>query len=65
MILYYIIEHVILTHEEYLRDNVKYNFYSLFLDEWNRNILIIEPRNDPYNNYRPFKKTATTALNLI
>ena len=45
-----------LGHIENLKDNNKYNFYSLFSDEWNSNHLIIEPYQDYFNNYKPFKK---------
>ena len=39
-----------LGHIENLKDNNKYNFYSLFSDEWNSNHLIIEPYQDYFNN---------------
>ena len=51
-----------LGHIENLKDNSKYNFYSLFSDEWNSNHLIIEPYQDYFNNYKPFKKDSYNGL---
>jgi hypothetical protein len=51
-----------LGHIEYLKDNDKYNFYSLFSDEWNSNELIIEPYQDIFNNNKKFKKDSYNGM---
>ena len=51
-----------LGHITNLKDNDKYNFYSLSADDWNFNYLIIEPYKDFFNNYKDFKKDSYNGL---
>ena len=51
-----------LGHIENLKDNSKYNFYSLASTDWNFNYLIIEPYKDIFNNYKSFKKDSYNGL---
>ena len=42
-------------HRKYLESNNEFNFYSSDTTAWNYNYLLLEPEQDIYNNYKPFK----------
>ena len=42
-------------HRKYLESNNEFNFYSSDATAWNYNYLLLEPEQDIYNNYKPFK----------